>query len=109
MTLPAGWFDDAVRVRTAPAGEDEWGYETPGAETRTPLPPCLLAWTIGDEESAGAAARAVQTPSALWPDLRDVDVAAGDALIIRGDRYEVVGLPEHWPAGTRAQLRRTTT
>ena len=109
MTLPADWFDAAVRVRTSPAGKDAWGYETPGAETRAPLPPCLLAWSVGVEEPAGAAARAVQTPSALWPDLPDVDVAAGDALIIRGDRYEVVGLPEHWPAGTRAQLRRTTT
>lgn len=107
--LPADWLTPVVRVRRRPLGTDPWGATEYGPEERVTLPPALLAWTQGAEQPAGAVPAAVQTPSALWPDQSDIDVAPSDTLIIRGAPWTVTGEPEHWPMGTRAHLKRVTT
>jgi hypothetical protein len=34
-------------------------------------------------------------------------VTATDAVVVRGDRYAVVGMPAQWPAGVVISLRRS--
>jgi hypothetical protein len=74
-----------------------------------PIAGCLVApsdpgvGTGSEDETAG---------DTVWTYLTvygppTADVTATDAVVVRGDRYAIVGVPAQWPAGVVISLRRS--
>lgn len=70
-----------------------------------PIAGCLFAPGAGEEIGIGR--DAVLTVGTVYAPPA-VDVKASDAVTVRGVRYQVVGQPQQWPAGTVIVLENWT-
>ncbi|MDO4888158.1 MAG: hypothetical protein Q3979_05585 [Actinomycetaceae bacterium] len=98
------WLTPVVRVRTHPAGTDQYGEALPGAVERTDMPAALFKPGTSTEPIGTSGQPVVTEPTAYWrgqwPDIR-----AGDQLEIHGTTWMVEGRPAYWPKGLVVTLK----
>ncbi|QWW20132.1 hypothetical protein I6B53_03275 [Schaalia sp. 19OD2882] len=105
--IDSEWLVQVTRIRSTPAGVDQYGEPIPGQLERTVLPPALFAPASSAEPLAPGRAPVISTASLYWRG-QHPDVQAGDQVEVDGITWEVEGRPSTWPKGLVAELRAST-
>lgn len=98
------WRVPVTRLRSTPAGLDQWGDPVPGPWVETALPDALFAPGGTSEPVQPGTAAVVSTPTVYWRG-QWPDIGPADRLSVDGTVWQVEGRPARWPLGMAVTLK----
>lgn len=98
------WKVPVTRIRTSPAGKDQYEEDIPGEPTPMDLPRALFDPGSSQEPVEAGASPVITKPTLYWRD-EFPDVQSTDQILVAGSLFRVEGKPARWPKGLVVELR----